>query len=372
MRVHVIGLHHTIPDERFSHCAFTGKVQRFPLVCPYPVVSYVNGPAAPDRVSILSEAKLRKRFGAKLFTHTTVENNGNQENRGEFLDKAMAKMASRVKPGDIVAHVYEPLQRFVAALPQAIHVETGIGYATGPAGCYRIFESESWRAWHMGRYHLTNNGGGGTWPDYPELVSTAVVPNYYDPTQWPLGDGLGTRGRPYVLFVGRMTSDKGIEVVEYLARAFPEITFKIVSGEPRSDRLTAPNIDWIGLVQSRSVLAVLYGSALCTIAPSRFWEPFGGVAVESLLTGTPVICPDYAAFVETVAHPDDGLRCMTPEDYRYALALMLNPEEGWASHAGRETRRARAQERFGIDRGRVLYEAAFEHFRRLHGAGVRP
>src|SRR5215204_6493781 len=323
-RVHAIGLHHTIPDERFSHCAFTGKLQRFPLVSPYPVTTYTNGPKACGRVSIFSAAQLRKHYGAKLFTHTTVGNNLDVAHQNAFYDRVLAKMASRVKPGDIIAHVYEPLARFVAAFPQAIHVETGIGYASAPAGCYRIFESESWRAWHMGRHSLTNGGGGGTFPHYPELECTAVVPNYYDTAQWPRGDG-----GPYLLFVGRMTSEKGIEIVEHCARAFPEIAFKVVSGEPRSDRLTAPNIQWLGNVSSRGELAALYGGAACTLAPSRFWEPFGGVAVESLLTGTPVVCPDYAAFVETVAHPDDGIRCMTWGDYELALRLVLDPDEGW-------------------------------------------
>jgi glycosyltransferase involved in cell wall biosynthesis len=338
---------------------------------PYPVIEYSNGKSMSGaaQVRIFTENQLKRTFGGKLFTHTTWENVNHAENREAFLSAARAKMARLVRPGDIVAHTCGAERSLVAAFPEAIHVETGIGYAAGPGGCYRIFESESWRAWHMGRYHVPSSSG--TWPDYPEITTTAVVPNYYDTSDWRLGEG--ARGTtPYVLYAGRMTSDKGIEIVEACAQALPEVTFFVVSGDPRSDRLTAPNIHWIGRVSSRKELAGLYGSASCVLMPSRFWEPFGGVAVESLLCGTPVVCPDYAAFVETVAHPDDGMRCMTPEDYLYALRLMLDPEQGWASQASRASRRVRAQERFGLEPARLAYLAAFDHFERLHRQGIKP
>lgn len=370
-RIHAIGLHHTITDERFSHCAFTGKILRFPKVAPYPVIEYSNGvsKSGAEQVRIFTEKQLIRTFGPKLFTHTTWENVNHAQNRETFLSTVRAKMASRVRPGDIVAHTCGAEASLVAAFPEALHVETGIGYAAGPAGCYRIFESESWRAWHMGRYHVPNSSG--TWPHYPEITTTAVCPNYYDPEDWGLGSG-NHHGPPYVLYAGRMTSDKGIEIVESCARAFPETRFLVVSGDPRSDRLTAPNIQWVGRVEKRKDMAAMYGSATCVLMPSRFWEPFGGVAVESLLCGTPVICPDYAAFTETVAHPDDGLRCVTTDDYELALKLMLEPAEGWTSHAGRESRRTRAQERFGIKTVRAAYAAAFGQFERLRAQGVKP
>jgi len=395
--VHVIGLHHTIPSEAFSHCAFTGKVLRFPLVlheAGYRVVEYANGASqsdADEKVSIWSVDQLSKLAGGDdaLFSKTTSGLDSDPELRELFGILVQRELRKRLKPGDIVAHVFgctESAQRLVKAFPQAIHVETGIGYGSGPFGCYRIFESESWRAWHMGRYTLASNGGGGTWPNYSELTTTQVVPNYYDPETFPLGKGLGDmpkgpgaperQAKPYALWVGRLASIKGPEVVQALARAMPELTFKCVSGDEltedfRANRLNAPNIEFLGRVSARSDLAKLYGGAVATIMPSLFWEPFGGVAVESLLTGTPVLCPDYAAFVETVAHVEDGVRCGPPGDYLTGLKMLLEPDLLWAT-GHRSRRRARAIERFGIQAVGLRYKAALGAIRRWHAQGLRP
>ena len=44
----------------------------------------------------------------------------------------------------------------------------------------------------------------------------------------------------------------------------------------------------------------LFANAKCTLMPSKYAEPFGFVALESMLSGTPVITTDYGAFPETV------------------------------------------------------------------------
>lgn len=396
--VHVIGLHHTVPSEAFSHCAFTGKVLRFPLVlheAGYRVVEYANGASqseADEKVCIWSVDQLSKFAGGdeNLFNKTTSGLDSDEELRDLFGLMVTRELRKRVKPGDIVAHVFgctAGAQRIVKAFPDAIHVETGIGYGSGPFGAYRIFESESWRAWHMGRYTLASNGGGGTWPNYPELTTCQVVPNYYNEKDWALGQGGGedeladnepgriSYGRPYVLWVGRLASIKGPEVVQELARANPNLQFKCVSGDELTDafkqhRLNAPNIEFLGRVSARSDLAKLYGGAVATVMPSLFWEPFGGVAVESLMCGTPVLCPDYAAFVETVADAEDGVRCGPPSDYLAGLKAILDPT--FASPTARAQRRARAIERFGVKAVGLRYKAALGAIRRWHAQGLRP
>lgn len=399
--VHVVGLHHTITSERFSHCAFTGKVLRFPAVlnrAGYRVVEYSNGAteSSPDEhVQIFSEAQLEGFFGDKLYTHTTVSNNLEEDVKHAYMSLVARALKKRVQPGDIVAHVYGPERKLIEACPQAIHVETGIGYGGGPIGCYRIFESESWRAWHMGHYSLTANGGGGTWPHYPEIVCTSVVPNYYDAEQWALGDGRGlspngpwprrgagpdTGGSKYLLFVGRMSSIKGIEIVDRIARELPDITVAVITGEPfeefKKDRMAAPNLLWVGRVDSRAELARWYGGALATLCPSRFHEPFGGVAVESLLCGTPVIASDFAAFTETVRE-GDGLRCMSTDDFVYAAEMVVDANrcgetDEFNGKGDRELRQERARARFGLDAVAIKYKGALEMFRRQHASAVRP
>ena len=52
---------------------------------------------------------------------------------------------------------------------------------------------------------------------------------------------------------------------------------------------------------------------------SNYVEPFGGVAVEAMLSGTPVVCPDYGCFVETVPHGRCGFRARTFDHILFAM-----------------------------------------------------
>ena len=48
-------------------------------------------------------------------------------------------------------------------------------------------------------------------------------------------------------------------------------------------------------------------------------EPFGGVQVESMLSGTPVISPFHGAFAEVNIHGKTGFHCHTLRDYVDAI-----------------------------------------------------
>lgn len=399
-RVHVLGLPHTIVSEAFSHCAFTGKVLRMPSVLPdYRVIEYSNGASASnaaEHVQVFSQQQLESFGGGSLESlqaccTVTLSHDGDLQQA--WLSLVIRELRKRVRCGDVIAITYpfENYSKLVQQFPDCVVIETGIGYSWAPFGAYRVFESETWRAWHFGKW-CGENGALGVFPDYKPAVCSAVVPNYYNVEDWALGLGLGMHAlgtqeprlvqdgapgeQPYALFAGRMASAKGIEIVNALAERFPALTFVVASGEAfLPDRFPAKNVRFIGRVDSRAELAAWMGGALCTLVPSRFHEPFGGVAVESLLCGTPVLCSDWAAFTETVqsgqgALYDDGLRCNDLHEFEHGLRHLLDNAEDW--NIGREQRQARARARYGLEPVALKYKSAIEMFRRMHAEGLKP
>lgn len=134
-----------------------------------------------------------------------------------------------------------------------------------------------------------------------------VKPNFVHPDP---GVGAGAGG--YALYVGRLSVEKGLDtLLTAWDRLHLQIPLKIVGDGPLAPLVEAAtqrlsNVEWLGR-RSMSEVHTLMGNAIFVIFPSKWYETFGRVAVESFAKGTPVIASDIGAISELIDHQQTGL-----------------------------------------------------------------
>jgi glycosyltransferase involved in cell wall biosynthesis len=191
------------------------------------------------------------------------------------------------------------------AVTDAWAVEPGIGYE-GVFAPYRAFESYAWMHFIYGK----TGQNDGRWYD-------AVIPNYFDPDDFPFRQSKSD----YALFIGRVAKRKGLELAVQVTRALG--IGLVVAGQGSLTNAAEgldvrdPHVEFVGSVGPER-RAELMGAARMVFAPTYYVEPFGGVAVEAQLCGTPVLTTDWGAFSETVVHGVTGFRCRTFDDFLWA------------------------------------------------------
>ena len=134
-----------------------------------------------------------------------------------------------------------------------------------------------------------------------------VKPNFVHPDP-----GLGEGRENYALFVGRLSTEKGLDTLLSAWQMLKTpITLKIVGDGPLAPEVinatnTMPNVEWLGRKPMKEVYQLM-GDAMMLIFPSKWYETFGRVAVEAFAKGTPVIAANIGAIAELVEDQRTGL-----------------------------------------------------------------
>jgi starch synthase len=141
--------------------------------------------------------------------------------------------------------------------------------------------------------------------------------------------------RPTVVFVGRITRQKGLPVLLRAARALvPEAQLVVCAGQPDTPELAAEvtglveelqatrsGVIWVsGMLAKREVIQLL--SHATAFACPSLYEPLGIVNLEAMACGTAVVASRVGGIPEVVADGETGL--LVPSDDPAALAEVLN------------------------------------------------
>ncbi len=129
-----------------------------------------------------------------------------------------------------------------------------------------------------------------------DAAKTTVIPNFVEvsKTYRP------TTGH-YVAYVGRLSREKGIDLILEVARRHPNIPFQF-AGELREKELLSDipeNCIFTGYL-SGSALDNFYRNASFFVMASRWYEGFPMTILETAMWGKPTIAPDHGGFTEII------------------------------------------------------------------------
>ena len=175
------------------------------------------------------------------------------------------------------------------------------------------------------RVHVIYNGID--LEEYQQKTTTAALETYgVDPDS------------PYVLFVGRITRQKGVthlvEAVRYLP---PDTQVVLCAGAPDTPEIAAemrqkveearahnPRVLWIEKMVSKPEVIELYSHARVFCCPSVY-EPFGIINLEAMACGAPVVASATGGIKEVVVDGETGY--LVPFEQDPQTSFPGNPEQ---------------------------------------------
>ena len=244
------------------------------------------------------------------------------------LSKHLAKCARLDGKPEIIASIYGAAQSDIETFGLPV-IEAMVGYDHCWAP-YRVFPSYA----HQHTIYAQQ-------PDFTakNRFFDTVIPHFLDDTQyWP-----SSNPQDYLLFIGRDAPGKGLAIAQQAA-------------EKTGLELKVVHNGCFGAAKTE-----LLANARAVLMPTLYVEPFGYVAIEAQMCGTPIITTDWGAFAETVLHGLTGFRCRTQAEF--VAAIRKTPQ------LDRNFIRDYALNHFSIKKIAPKYKAYFDFVWNVHKNG---
>ena len=346
MRFHCLSIPHTISNKKYVACAYTQKVVKFCKMMKnrgHYILHYGHEESDVDcdeHITVVTKKDFDEVYGntdyrTNFFKYDTTDNVYNT-----FHKNSIHEISLRKQKNDFILPFWgNGCKSICDAHKDLICVEPGIGYAYGHWARWKIFES--YAIYHA---YCGLNSVGTCKQDWYE----SVIPNYFDPQDFEFCKDKDD----YFLFMGRVYNGKGVNIAIEVTK---KLGYKlIIAGQGNLKdcgyEIVPDHVTVIGYADI-DTRKKLMSKAKAAFVASMYLEPFGGVQIEMLMSGTPTITTDWGSFSENNIHGMTGYRCRTFEQFCWAAKNIdkINPEDcrKWAMN-------------FCMDKVAPMYEEYFQ------------
>lgn len=342
MRFHILGIPHTVTSKEFNACAYTQKVLKFGKMMKargHEIIHYGHEDSnliCDEHVTVLTNKDFEISYGTHDWHRNFFKFDTKDHAYQTFYKNAINEIKKRKQKNDFLLPFWGSGVRPICdAHNDMIVVEPGIGYAGGHWARWKVFESYA-------IYHAfcSMQNVGICQQDWYEVV----IPNYFDLEDFNYCEDK----EDYFLYLGRVFDGKGVNIA-IQATEIAGVKL-VVAGQKEENYKLPSHVEYIGYADTEK-RKQLMSKAKASFLASMYVEPFGGVQIENLLSGTPTITTDWGSFVENNLHGITGYRCRTMGDFVDAIRFIdyINPK------ACREF-----GENFSLERVGLMYEKYFQ------------
>jgi len=171
----------------------------------------------------------------------------------------------------------------------------------------------------------------------------AIVPNFID-DQWMTRANAASPGtKEYVAFMGRLSGEKGIDLLLDAARDLPDVAFRIAGNDAEQYRSSAPgNVEFVGYLTGDAQFEFMRNARL-QVMTSRCYENFPTTLLQGMALGIPAIVPALGGMPGIIGAGGATFRPGAADDLRKTIENLWNDNAAFSQASIEAKRRLESQ-----------------------------